>query len=132
VLRGYLFGGDPRAAVHALGQILADPDALRRRADAVAKALTPAAVNVAVEDDDAAVGGGSLAGAAVPSAAVVLRCGSEKAAVALARRLRLGDPSVFPRIKGREVRINMITILPAEDAALVRVLESALAGEGAE
>ena len=62
----------------------------------------------------------------VPSAAVVIRCGRDEAANDLARRLRLGEPPLFARVRGAEVRVNMSTILDGEEDLLRGAITAAL------
>ena len=131
LLRAYLFSFDPPAEVPALGQMLASPSAGRLRAEALAVFLAPGLASagdmqVVVCDDEAAVGGGSLAAQAIASSAVAIQCGNETAARRLLRRLRLGDPPVFARIRGNVVRINMTTILPGEEELLQTAVAAAL------
>jgi len=59
--------------------------------------------------------------------AVVIACSDERAAVRLARSLRLRTLPVFTRVKGSEVRVNMSTIFAHEDAALIDALVKTLA-----
>jgi L-seryl-tRNA(Ser) seleniumtransferase len=127
VARDYLFAPDPRARVPVIERITADVAALRRRAEAVARELSAAGVRGAgVADDDAAAGGGSFAAARVPSVAVVIECADDRDAVRLARALRVRELPLFTRVKGRDVRVNMSTILAHEDAVLIETLMAAL------
>jgi seryl-tRNA(Sec) selenium transferase len=126
VARDYLFGHDARSDVPVLAQITAGVESLRRRAGNVAAALAEkGARGVSVAPDEAAVGGGSLATTRVPSIAVVIACADDRAAVRLARALRMRALPVFTRVKGSEVRVNMSTIFARDDDALIM----ALAGE---
>ena len=129
VLRACLFAPDPAGEIPVLGMILAGPDAHRDRAGDVRDALSKRAgdnVTIAVVEDEAAVGGGSLAGQAIGSSAVAIGCADAGHATALARALRTGRPAVFPRVRGSEVRINMSTILPGEEEILVEAVTAAL------
>jgi L-seryl-tRNA(Ser) seleniumtransferase len=129
VLREHLFGPDPRERVPALGQIFADPDELERRAAAVVDAVEPGCRgghDLTVVEDDGAVGGGSLSSEALPAAAIAVRCRSDREATDVARRMRCQEPPLFPRVKGSEVRINMIGIRPDEDDDLRHALEKSL------
>jgi len=81
-------------------------------------------------DDDAAVGGGSLASAVVPSAAVAVRCGDDGEAVRLARALRKRALPVFVRVRGDEIRINMTTIFSSQEEPLIAALVDVLASNG--
>ena len=128
VARDYLFAPDVRARIPVLERITADVDTLRARAQAVVDALRDAGASIAsVAPDEAAAGGGSFAGTNVPSMAVVIACSDERAAVRLARSLRLRTLPVFTRVKGSEVRVNMSTIFAHEDAALIDALVKTLA-----
>jgi L-seryl-tRNA(Ser) seleniumtransferase len=130
VLRAYLFDPDPATGVPAVAQILAGGDGLAERARRVVAGLSaplPAGVAVAVCEDEAAAGGGSLTASSVPSYAISLRCASEADALALGRALRQHEPAVVPRIKGDEVRVNLRTILPGEDEDLRAALDAVLA-----
>jgi L-seryl-tRNA(Ser) seleniumtransferase len=131
VVRSYLFTDDPRTENPSLAMITGAVSA-RERAQKVADevAAGAAGARVAVVEDDAVVGGGSLAGAALPSAALAVRCAGEREATRLARSLRMRALPLFARVKGDEVRINMTTILPSEDAAVVRALVDVLAAGG--
>ncbi len=130
IARSYLFGEDPRRENPSLAMITGGVDA-RGRAQRVVDLVSggrSSSFEVSVQDDDAAVGGGSLSGAAIPSAAVVIGCRGEREATRLARSLRMRDVPVFARVRGSEVRINMTTILPSEDGALADALLETLAG----
>jgi len=132
ILRRYLFSADPAAEVPVLAQVLADVEQVRDRAEAVAEAVAGATGGgflVDAVEDDATVGGGSWSSQAVPSVAVRVKCANEKAAVKLARRLRMHEIPVVPRVKGDEIRVNMRTVLPYEDDELVLVLGRVMALE---
>jgi L-seryl-tRNA(Ser) seleniumtransferase len=133
VARDYLFARELCAGVPVLSRITARREQLRARAGAVADVLRAAgAGRVGVADDEAVAGGGSFARARVPSAAVVVSCADERAAVRLARALRTRALPVFTRVRGHEVRVNMSTILEHEDAALIDALADVLGHDGGE
>jgi L-seryl-tRNA(Ser) seleniumtransferase len=130
VFRVYLFGKHPDREVPVLAQSTETVDDLRQRAERVVTALSDVvrrASAIEVVDDVAAIGGGSFAGREIPSAAIAVRCSSEKEAVALAKRMRGGPIPIIGRIKGNEVRINMRSVMPYEEEDLRRVLRSVLA-----
>jgi L-seryl-tRNA(Ser) seleniumtransferase len=70
-------------------------------------------------DTRATVGGGSLPGQTLPSAAVAIR--TRSAAQTLAR-LRLGDPSVVARIEAGAVLVDLRSVPPDEDGPLLEAL----------
>jgi L-seryl-tRNA(Ser) seleniumtransferase len=121
VFRKYLFSDVPGVGIPVIGQVLESPEAVRMRAESVAARINQDFAGQPAVDtvgDDAAVGGGSLSSESVPSVAVRISCRGEKEAVLLARRMRLNTPSIVPRTRGTEVRINMRTVLPYEDEEL--------------
>lgn len=74
----------------------------------------------------AAVGGGALPGQTLPSRAMTI----ELAGVSpdeVARQLRTGEPSVFPRIIDDRVAIDARTVLPDQDADLVSAIRRIVA-----
>jgi L-seryl-tRNA(Ser) seleniumtransferase len=95
--------------------------ALRARASDIAAALGPVA---AVVDLRSTVGGGSLPGETLPSFGVALTRG---ATTRLVDALRQGDPPIIGRIEQRRVVLDLRTVDPASDAALIRAVGAALA-----
>ena len=132
LLRTYLFDAHPESKIPVLQQATETVEALRDRAQQIVDGLSTGArsgFNVTVVDDIAAIGGGSFACQDVLSAAVAITCASDQAAEALARRMRRQKTPIISRIKGNEVRLNLRTVMPYEDADLIAELESALADE---
>ena len=96
--------------------LLAEPQALRARCEAVA-----ARVGGAVVASDGAVGGGGAPGQALPGWAVGLPA-------AYAPALRAGDPCVVGRVERDRCLLDLRCIAPADDDRLVAAV-SALASE---
>jgi L-seryl-tRNA(Ser) seleniumtransferase len=94
-------------------------DALRVRATAIADALGSRA---AIAELRSTVGGGSLPGETLPSIGLALDGGP---ATTLLAALRRGDPPVIGRIEDRRVVLDLRTVDPASDPALVRTVLSA-------
>ncbi len=117
VFREYLFA-DPSRTVPVVRQVLMDPDELRVRAEKIVAAVP----GFSVIDDDGAAGGGSLASAPIPAVAVAVDCADADAAVALARRLRLRPLPVLGRIRGAQLRFNLLAIAVEEDTDLIAAL----------
>jgi L-seryl-tRNA(Ser) seleniumtransferase len=97
------------------------------RAEGLARAIRPAApdVTVAVEDETSEVGGGALPLQAILTRVLAVRPG-RGTAVELEARLRCGRPPVLVRVKGDRVLLDLRTVEPSEEAALVQALCEAL------
>ena len=76
-----------------------------------------------------AIGGGSLPGETLPTWCLAfehpLASGGPEA---LTRRLRHGSPPVMARIEGDRVLLDPRTVLPEDEADLLRALKNALSG----
>ncbi|HKF85850.1 MAG TPA: L-seryl-tRNA(Sec) selenium transferase [Candidatus Limnocylindrales bacterium] len=103
-------------------QIATRVDAL----DARAAAIVDAVEGARVVETDATVGGGSLPGETLPSRAVAL----PGRPTALLARLRAGTPSVVGRIDREMVVLDLRTIQPSDDAALIGAIRAALNRRG--
>ncbi len=133
VARAYLFAPRVSDEVPVIAAVEEGREHCRSRAERVARRVAdavPARWVVRAEDDDAAVGGGSLASAVVPSAAVAVRGQDDAEAVRVARALRTRSVPVFVRIRGHEIRVNMTTIFSSQENQLVEALVEVLTARG--
>jgi L-seryl-tRNA(Ser) seleniumtransferase len=80
-----------------------------------------------VVDGRSMVGGGSLPEESLPTKLLAIR-GEGAFVTELARKLRTGELPVVARIEGDTLLFDPRTVLPAQDAALVAAVRSALAG----
>jgi L-seryl-tRNA(Ser) seleniumtransferase len=114
--------------VPALRMLAAPQAELRRRAEALAEPLRaiPALSLVRVAGDEAYVGGGSLPDQAMPSWVVELAADGLSDAE-LAYRLRAGTPAVMARVRRGRVVLDVRTVLPHHEAALVEAVRRAVA-----
>jgi len=96
---------------------------VRRRARRLARRIRALGVAAEVVPGTSTIGGGSLPGETLPTWLVALRVAS---ADALARRLRLGDPAVVGRIEEGRLLLDPRTVLPEEEAGLLRAVERAV------
>lgn len=118
-LASYLEGSlDEIPALAAVRRPLA---AVRARAEGWKAALASRGVDVAVVELDAAMGGGTLAEAALASVGVALDGDAER----LSALLRAGDPPVIARIHEGRVLVDARTVLPGEDEALLDAVSAA-------
>jgi L-seryl-tRNA(Ser) seleniumtransferase len=114
--------GVPGLPLHRM--VATSVDELRVRARAIADGLGLS--SPAVVDCDATIGGGSLPGDRMDSVAVRVATGS---ATALAKRLRTGVPPVVGRIEDDALLLDLRTVDPMDDEAVIEALAGALAGE---
>jgi L-seryl-tRNA(Ser) seleniumtransferase len=103
---------------------------LGARAEALAAALTAALprLGCSIEDERSEVGGGALPLQELPTRVVALDPGRAGAA-AVEARLRRGTPPVLVRIKEGRILVDLRTVAPAEESALVEALRNALGVE---
>jgi L-seryl-tRNA(Ser) seleniumtransferase len=78
-------------------------------------------LQIEVGVDEAPVGGGSVPGAALPTAVLRLTHAG-KTADELSRQLRLGNPPVFGRIHENVVLLDLRSVVPADDGRIAAVL----------
>ena len=102
---------------------------LEARAQAIVKRLIQAGIKAEVRDGNSMVGGGSLPGQSLASKLVTIRPSGPVEDLALS--LRLATPPVIGRIDGEHLLIDVRTVLPSQDDALVEVIKSAFAEAGA-
>jgi len=120
---------DTIAERHPIYRMLAlTPDELGRRAKKLAAALRralPNSVALTVEDGESQVGSGAVPVETLPSKVLSVRAPG-LAPEELARRLRHSAPPVFARIHKDTVLLDLRTIQPGEESAVVRALVGAL------
>ena len=118
--------GDPARVVRTvptLAMLSAHKEALESRARALAEALEHAGIRAEVVATAGAVGGGTYPGVELASWGVEMR--HSAGADALAAALRQGDLPVIGRIVDDGLRLDVRTVLPGQDEALVQcVLEA--------
>ncbi len=108
--------GEAEAEIPVWRMIAMPLEALAVRAEALAAALRGQGVPAAVVPAESTVGGGSLPGETLPTRAVALAVHSPDA---FAAALRRGDPPVVGRIQDGQLLLDLRTVTPEEDAALV-------------
>jgi L-seryl-tRNA(Ser) seleniumtransferase len=131
---------DAVLAVHEAGQaalhvpvqrmLAATPGDIRRRAEALAADLrrTHPELELVVVDGASAVGGGAAPEVEVPTALLAVihpSLGPER----LAGALRAGRPAVLARVADGRLLLDLRTVLPGEEAALLEALDRACRAE---
>ncbi len=114
-----------RREIPVLRMLTAPLPTLEARAVALAGRLPPAA-RAAVRPTRAAVGGGAFPGIELPSAGVELATLEPRAAM-LAQRLRQADPPVVAVVAAGRIVLDIRTILPEDEGAVVAAVAAALA-----
>ena len=122
-----LYRDRSRAVVEipTLRMLGADVQELSERAESMASALSEAGVSAEVVDGMGAVGGGTYPGVTLDSAVVALPT-TGAGASEVAARLRAGGPPVVARIVSDRVVLDPRTILPGQEADVIRVVVEAI------
>jgi L-seryl-tRNA(Ser) seleniumtransferase len=122
-----LYRDRSRAVVEipTLRMLGADVQELSERAESMASALSEAGVSAEVVDGMGAVGGGTYPGVTLDSAVVALPTTSAGASE-VAARLRAGSPPVVARIVSDRVVLDPRTVLPGQEADVIRVVVEAI------
>lgn len=106
--------------IPVLQQLACGVDILRTRAEHLLqqiRAKSPSPQAFSLQQVDSASGGGALPEITVPSWAVAITTSSPDD---VARQLRVGSPAVLSRVKDRSTLIDVRTVLPHDEEALVR------------
>ncbi len=104
--------------VPALRMIRTTAEQIRQRAEALAHRIGS---TVRVEAGESVIGGGSTPERSLPTYLIALEKGN---AVAEERRLRASDPPIIARIERERVVLDLRTVLPEEEDALVTALSA--------
>ena len=108
-------------AIPALRMIRIPAGEIKKRAEALAARLPEGAASV--EQGRSLIGGGSTPEQSIPTWLLVFQSGG---ATELDRRLRTGDPPVVARIEKDRLVVDLRTVFPEEEPALVKALQEAL------
>jgi len=104
--------------VPAMRMIRMSTDNIRERADRLASQISGAGISGAVvEAGESLIGGGSTPDIALPTWLISIAADENK--------LRAGNPPIIARVEKGRVLIDLRTVLPEEEAALVQALRSA-------
>jgi L-seryl-tRNA(Ser) seleniumtransferase len=118
--------GEAETQLPVWRMIGASEESLRGRAVRLKSTLAEQDVSADIAAVASTVGGGSLPGETLPSWGVVLRANGEAGIQALARGLRLGRPGVYGRIERERLVLDLRTVLPEDDEALVGAVVRAM------
>ncbi|HEY1378605.1 MAG TPA: L-seryl-tRNA(Sec) selenium transferase [Gemmataceae bacterium] len=131
-LRLYLDEATALAEVPVLRLLGLPLAGLRHRSERLAERLRAVSgVSAAARDDEAFVGGGSLPDRALPTAVVAVTAAGVGDAE-LARRLRTGNPAVLGRVQGGAVLLDVRTVFPEQEDAVVEAVRAAVVEYGGD
>lgn len=102
-------------------QLLESPlENLKNRAERLAPqmAIEPAIETAEPVEDESFLGGGSVPGQSMPTWCIAL-APAGRSVEKLAKDLRLGDPAVVARVKNDRVLLDLRSVFPRQDIALV-------------
>jgi L-seryl-tRNA(Ser) seleniumtransferase len=122
-----------RQEIPVLRMLGQSTDAVGARAEALVAALRSAVpgVRCGVEDGTSEVGGGALPLQVLPTRLLALDPGAQGAG-AMEARLRTGTAPVLARVQEDRILLDLRTVAPAEEAALLTALRAALGAERGE
>lgn len=109
------------ADVPVLVFLAAEVDELRKRAEAILKKIPVELGEVTVVDSIARTGGGTMPKSEIPSVALRM-IPHHSSAQKLAKRLRLSSPAVVGYIAADAFFLDLRTVFPAQDEALLHAL----------
>jgi L-seryl-tRNA(Ser) seleniumtransferase len=116
--------GTAEQDIPVLRMLATSADELHARAERLREALVgTTSINATVASETAAVGGGSLPTAELPTVVFRLQSALHSAAE-LAQRLRCGTPRVFPRVQSDAVLLDLRSVLPHDDEDLTRAVRA--------
>ncbi len=107
--------------IPALAMMHASVEEIGRRAEAVARSLPQPPFAAEVIEGESLIGGGAAPAAALPTRLVAFTCRG-LSADEVARRLRHADPPVVARVEEGRVLLDLRTVFPSQDDALLGVL----------
>ncbi len=123
-----LYLGGAEREIPGLELMRIKPDALRPRADAILAALGDLPLDGRVSEASSQVGGGTLPRASLPSITIALRPRRDFSLDDFAARLRAGTPPVVGYISGDRFRLDLRTVFPRQDQALIQAIRKLFAG----
>ncbi len=127
-LRLYLNPPEAREKIPALRLLTAPPMEIRRRAKRLQRRITQelsAVCAVSLKEESSQVGGGALPLQALPTWVLALRP-LQISAAQMDERLRRNDPPIIGRVKEDEMLLDLRTVFPAEEKALLQGVRQAL------
>jgi L-seryl-tRNA(Ser) seleniumtransferase len=108
-------------AIPALRVMRLTKDEIGRRAEGLAAKIAGAKFKVEIVDGESLLGGGAAPSSALPTRLMAVSC-EGLSADELAQRLRISDPPIITRVEEGRVLLDLRTVFPHQDGALVAAL----------
>ena len=120
--------GSAEADIPTLAMLTATIAALQNRAQSVVEEIgSVAGLSLAIREDVAQIGGGSLPAIELPTVVIAMRHQAISAGE-LSRRMRTGRIPVFPRVQNDEVLLDLRSVPAADDSRLSLAVRLVRAG----
>jgi L-seryl-tRNA(Ser) seleniumtransferase len=107
--------------------ISASVASLEARAASLLRRLASDGIDGVALPSEATVGGGALPGQTLPSIGIAVNAAAHLGVNTVAKALRTGQPPVIPRVVDDKVVVDLRTVLPEDDDALVQAVCTAFA-----
>ena len=108
-------------AIPTLRMMRLTKEAIGERAEALAAGIAVPRLKVELIDGESILGGGAAPSSTLPTRVLALTC-EGLSADELAARLRSSDPPIIARVEEGRVLLDLRTVFPEQDAAVVAAL----------
>jgi L-seryl-tRNA(Ser) seleniumtransferase len=108
-------------AIPALRMMRLSKEEIGTRSQAIAERIKSSRLSIEVLDGESVIGGGAAPSALLPTRLLAMTC-EGMSADELSARLRASDPPVIARVEEGRVLLDLRTVFPAQDEALVQVI----------
>jgi L-seryl-tRNA(Ser) seleniumtransferase len=113
-------------AVPTLRMMRLTKEAIGERAEALAARIAAPKLKIEVADGESILGGGAAPSSVLPTRVLALTC-EGLSADELAARLRSSEPPIIARVEEGRVLLDLRTVFPDQDAAVVAALNRIVA-----
>ncbi len=108
-------------AIPALRMMHLSKEEIGRRAEAVAEKINPSRLSLEVIDGESVIGGGAAPSAVLPTRLLAIAC-EGLSADEFSSSLRAADPPIIARVEDGRVLLDLRTVFPEQDEAIVKAL----------
>jgi L-seryl-tRNA(Ser) seleniumtransferase len=113
-------------AIPALRMMRLSKEEIGKRAQVVAKRIQSPALSAELIDGESVIGGGAAPSATLPTRLLAITC-EGLSADELSARLRASDPPIIARVEEGRVLLDLRTVFPEQDEAVVKTLKQVAA-----